>query len=50
MLTAIHLNNESRRITGKIDNEMIDRHLPTEMKALRFQRAKETPQLSFGVG
>jgi len=50
MLTAIDLNNKSRKITGEVDNEMINRYLPTEMETLRFQRTKESPKLSFGIG
>jgi len=50
MLTAINLNNDPRGVAGEVDNEVIDRHLSTEMKATRFQRAKKPPKLSFGVG
>jgi hypothetical protein len=50
MLTSINLNNDPRGVTGEVDDEVIDRHLSTEMEATRFQRAKKSPKFSFGVG
>jgi len=35
MLRPVDLNDETRRRTGKIDNEFSDRHLPAKVSAAR---------------
>ena len=37
MLRPVDLNNETRRRTGKIDNEFSDRHLPPKVSASRLE-------------
>ena len=43
VLAAIDLDDKARGIAGKVDDEVIDWHLPAEMKTPRFQRAQEAP-------
>ncbi len=40
VLAAIEFDHKTRRIAGEIHDELIDRHLTTEMKAACLQRTK----------
>jgi hypothetical protein len=49
MLPPVKLDYEVGSQAGEIDNQMIDRSLPAEMKSFCFQDAKRPPQLSLRV-
>jgi hypothetical protein len=50
MLRTVDLNNEARRRTGKIDNELSDWHLPSKVSAAGLEALQIAPEPNFWVG
>jgi hypothetical protein len=50
VLPSIDLDDEARGETREVDDQMVDRHLTTEVEALGFEQAEMPPEFSLGVG
>jgi hypothetical protein len=49
VLTTIDLDYEPRRITCKVDNEVIDWHLAAEVETLALEHSQARPELLLSV-
>ena len=49
VLRTIDFNDDFRRRTSEVHDEISDRHLPTEMRALCLQTFQMSPQALFSV-
>jgi hypothetical protein len=49
VLATIDLDHEPRRITCKVDNQVIDRHLAAEVESFALEHAQTPPELLLSV-
>jgi hypothetical protein len=50
VLTSIDLDHEPGGQTREVDDQVVDRNLPTKMEAVRLQHPETSPEFSLGVG
>jgi len=50
MLSAIDLDDKTRRVTSKINNQMIDGHLAAKVQPPSFERLKNCPKPTLCIG
>jgi hypothetical protein len=50
MLSAVHLNDQPRRLTAKIHDIALQRHLTAKLQPIQPSIAQAKPKLPLGIG